>query len=36
MSLGRDNTEEDVQTVLRELPAIVEKLRRITAFNPQD
>ncbi|MFO7732437.1 MAG: cysteine desulfurase family protein [Candidatus Aminicenantes bacterium] len=36
MSLGRDNTEEDVQTVLRELPAIVEKLRRITAFYPQD
>lgn len=36
MSLGRANTDEDVATVLHELPAIVEKLRKITAFNPQD
>jgi cysteine desulfurase len=36
MSLGRDNTEADVGTVLRELPAIVDRLRKITAFNPRD
>jgi cysteine desulfurase len=34
MSLGRFNTEEDIQTVLGELPDIVEKLRRISAFDP--
>jgi cysteine desulfurase len=34
MSLGRSNTEEDVATVLRELPEIIGKLRKITAFNP--
>ncbi len=33
ISLGRFNDEEDVQTVLRELPAIVEKLREISAFD---
>jgi len=35
MSLGRSNREEDVAVVLRELPAIVEKLRAITAFHPE-
>jgi cysteine desulfurase len=34
MSLGRFNTEEDVTTVLRELPEIIEKLRKISSFNP--
>jgi cysteine desulfurase len=34
MSLGRSNTEDDVATVLRELPEIIAKLRKITAFNP--
>lgn len=33
MSLGRFNTEEDVDTVLRELPEIVEKLREISALD---
>ena len=36
MSLGRSNSEEDVATVLRELPEIIEKLRKITAFHPTD
>ena len=35
MSLGRSNTEEEVAVVLRELPAIIEKLRAITAFHPE-
>ena len=35
MSLGRSNTEEDIASVLRELPAIIEKLQAITAFHPQ-
>lgn len=35
MSLGRSNTEEDIACVLRELPAIIEKLRAITAFHPE-
>jgi len=35
MSLGRDNTEEDVETVLRELPEIVRKLGAISAFRPE-
>jgi len=34
MSLGRFSTDEDVDTVLHELPGIVEKLRRISAFDP--
>jgi cysteine desulfurase len=34
MSLGRSNTEEDIATVLRELPEIIAKLRKITAFDP--
>lgn len=36
MSLGRFNTEEDVQIVLRELPEVIEKLRQISAFEPED
>ena len=34
MSLGRFNTEEDVDFVLRELPEIIEKLRKISSFSP--
>lgn len=33
MSLGRFNTEEDVDIVLKELPEIVEKLRQISALD---
>jgi len=33
MSLGRFNTEEDVKTVLEELPEIVKKLREISALD---
>jgi len=33
ISLGRFNTEEDIDTVLRELPEIIEKLREISAIN---
>jgi cysteine desulfurase len=36
MSLGRFNTEEDVQAALRELPEIIEKLRQISAFDPAE
>ncbi len=36
MSLGRLNGDGDVTTVLLELPEIIEKLRKITAFNPED
>lgn len=35
MSLGRFNTEEDVDIVLKELPEIVEKLREISSFEPE-
>ena len=35
MSLGRSNTEEDVATVLRELPEIVAKFRSMSPFRPQ-
>ncbi len=35
MSLGRFNTEDDIRVVLRELPEIIEKLRRISAFEPE-
>ncbi len=35
MSLGRFNTEEDVRIVLTELPGIIEKLRQISAFEPE-
>jgi cysteine desulfurase len=34
MSLGRFSTDEDVDAVLHELPGIVEKLRKISAFDP--
>lgn len=33
MSLGRFNTEEDIKTVLNELPEIVKKLREISALD---
>jgi cysteine desulfurase len=36
MSLGRFNTEEDIRVVLQELPEIIEKLRRISAFEPEE
>jgi cysteine desulfurase len=36
MSLGRFNTEEDVKTVLEELPEIVKKLREISALDIDD
>lgn len=36
MSLGRFNSEEDIDIVLRELPDIIEKLRKISAFHPED
>jgi cysteine desulfurase len=36
LSLGRFNTDEDIDIVLRELPEIVEKLRRISAFDPDE
>jgi cysteine desulfurase len=35
MSLGRLNSERDVDTVLEELPRIVKKLREITSFHPE-
>ncbi len=35
MSLGRSNGEADIATVLRELPAIIAKLRSITNFHPE-
>ncbi len=36
ISLGRFNTEEDIDTVLIELPEIVEKLREISGLDPND
>ena len=36
MSLGRFNTEEEVQAILRELPGIIAKLRQISAFEPDE
>jgi len=36
ISLGRFNTEEDIDTVLIELPEIVEKLREISGLDPTD
>jgi cysteine desulfurase len=36
MSLGRFNTEEDVDTMLQELPQIVKKFREISALNVQN
>lgn len=35
MSLGRSNTEEDIDIVLRELPEIVRRLKSISAFHPE-
>jgi len=35
-SLGRFNTDEDIEIVLRELPEIIEKLRAISAFHPEE
>ncbi len=34
MSLGRFNTEDDIDLVLRVLPEIIDKLRRISAWEP--
>jgi len=36
MSLGRLNTVADVETVLKELPEIIKRLRVITAYEPED
>ncbi len=36
MSLGRFNTDEDVTTVLAVLPEIIDKLRKISAFDPAE
>ncbi len=36
MSLGRFNTDEDVEAVLRELPEIVDKLREISSYDPEE
>jgi cysteine desulfurase len=36
MSLGRFNTEGDVRVMLRELPEIIAKLRKISAFEPEE
>jgi cysteine sulfinate desulfinase/cysteine desulfurase-like protein len=36
MSLGRFNTEKDVDTVLTFLPELVDKLRRISAWDPDE
>ncbi|HYA48303.1 MAG TPA: aminotransferase class V-fold PLP-dependent enzyme [Burkholderiales bacterium] len=36
MSLGRSNSESDIPVVLRELPEIVQRLRKISAFDPDD
>ncbi len=35
MSLGRSNSEADIEVVLKELPAIIAKLRSISAFHPE-
>jgi len=36
MSLGRFNTDADVDLVLKDLPDIIGKLRKISAFDPED
>jgi cysteine desulfurase len=36
MSLGRSNSEAEVEIVRRELAEIISKLRKISAFNPAD
>jgi len=35
MSLGRSNTDEDIDVVLRELPEIIRRLKSISAFHPE-
>jgi cysteine desulfurase len=36
LSLGRFNTDADIDLVLTELPDIIGKLRKISAFDPED
>ena len=36
MSLGRFNSDDDVDVVLRELPPIVAKLRKISTWDPDE
>jgi cysteine desulfurase len=36
MSLGRFNTEQDVEITLRELPEIIDKLRKISSYDPEE
>jgi cysteine desulfurase len=36
MSLGRFNTDQDIEVTLRELPDIIDKLRKISAFDPEE
>ncbi len=36
LSLGRFNTDPDIDLVLKELPDIIAKLRKISAFDPED
>jgi cysteine desulfurase len=36
LSLGRFNTDQDIDFALKELPDIIEKLRKISAFSPED
>jgi cysteine desulfurase len=36
ISLGRSNSEQDIAVVLRELPEIIGRLRKITAFDPEE
>jgi cysteine desulfurase len=36
MSLGRFNTDDDIDIALRELPDIIEKLRKVSAFHPEE
>lgn len=36
MSLGRFNTDQDIGVTLRELPNIIDKLRKISAFDPEE
>lgn len=35
MSLGRSNSEADIEVVLKELPEIIARLRSISAFHPE-
>jgi cysteine desulfurase len=36
MSLGRSNSDGDIDAVLRELPEIITKLRSISNFHPEN